>query len=141
MWSNKAAAASHDPCVPHGASPYFNAAAVLPDVVAVNDPSEPTFTTDGIKIPVGGSATIALQLYSDGPTSGPMHVQALDVASQFYGEAAELSLSLDKTTGVNGDTIQLTIKVLKAGTGGVEPFWIQTQVGQVQTVWLGMVGT
>ena len=147
VWSNKEAAASHDPCEPDGAEPYFNAVPVLNDTLTIENPMESPFTTKGVKIPVGKTATVELDLFSDGPTSAPIEVSALDIASGFFGMPQELSFTFDKTKGVNGDKIHMTIKVLAAGTGNVEPFWIQTQIGpssgsmsQPTSIWVGLVG-
>jgi hypothetical protein len=68
VWSNRAALEKHDPCVPFGLSPYFNAAAVPPDVVTATDFAGNHFTTRGVHLPVGQTRTIELDLYSDIPT-------------------------------------------------------------------------
>jgi hypothetical protein len=140
VWSNANAAASHDPCQPGGAMPYFNSAPVLPDTLMVNDPMAGMFMTKGIHIPVGQSGTVELDLYSDGPTHGPWTINVLDVASTIFGAPQELSFSLDNNMGQDGDKVHLTITVLKAGGGGASAFWIQNTYGSVQSVWLGMVG-
>jgi hypothetical protein len=135
-WSNKAAAAGHDPCQPDGASPYFNAAAVLNDTVTVNDPVFGTYTTKGVKIPVGGTGTVTLDLYSDAPAPA-WNVQAFDLASLFGG-SPKLEVTMGApATGVNGDQLTLTIKVLQAGD---DVFWIQSGNGSSPPVWLGVVG-
>jgi hypothetical protein len=139
VWSNAAAAASHDPCQPAGATPYFNAAPELADDVMVSSPSLGVFSTKGVRIPVGGQRTIPLHLYSDGPTGGPWKVSVID-AGTFFGLLATLSFTLDKTEGQNGDTIQLTIQALSASSLGASPFWIQSDLGGASTVWLGVVG-
>jgi hypothetical protein len=142
-WSNEAAAASHDPCQPDGAMPYFNAAAVLNDSVTFSDPVEGTFTTKGITIPVGGTGTVQLDLYSDAPTSGPWTIQAYDLSSYVLGGPTDIELSFGghaMATGKNGDTIQLDIKVLQKGTGGTEGLWIVSTLGQTQSYWVGLVG-
>ncbi len=141
-WSNKAAAAGHDPCQPGGAVPYFNAAAVLPDTITINDPTLGMYTSLGVKIPVGGTGTVELDLYSDGPTSGPWTVSASDLSSLFGGPA-ELDCSFGgqaMATGQNGDKLELTIKVVAAGSGNAEVLWLQSSLGQTQPVWLGVVG-
>jgi len=140
-WSNKAAAAGHDPCQPDGATPYFNAAAVLTQTLTVNDPMLGMYSNVGLKIPVGGSATIDLDLYSDGPTSGPFTVTASDLSSLFGGPA-ELDVSFGgqaTATGVNGQTVQMTVKVLSAGSGNAEILWIQSELGAVHPVWIGLI--
>jgi hypothetical protein len=140
VWSNAAASASHDPCEPDGISPYFNSAPVLNDTVEVVGSPLGSFPTKGVHIPVGLSKTIELDLYSDGPTSGTWKVSVLDLTSMFYGGPPALSFALDKTTGQNGDTIQLTITALAKSGVGASPFWIQNDLGNKSTVWLGLVG-
>jgi hypothetical protein len=137
VWSNTAAAASHDPCEPNGASPYFNSAPVLTDTITLPGSS---IVTQGVQIPVGTSKTIDLDLYSDAPTSGPWQVSALDLTSAFFGGAQALSFTFDETSGQNGDTIHLTIKALATSNLGVSPFWVQNDLGSVTTVWIGLVG-
>lgn len=138
-WSNASAAASHDPCAPNGVSPYFNSAPVLNDTITVA-PNGTKIKTKGVIIPVGQSKQVELDLYSDAPTSGPWTVSAIDYLSVYRGAPATLSFAFDKTTGRNGDVIQMTITVNKKGAGGVEPFWIQNTLGTQTTVWLGVVG-
>ncbi len=137
VWSNAAAAAGHDPCQPNGASPYFNAAPVLTEKVTLSGSS---IVTQGVTIPVGTSKTVELDLYSDAPTSGPWKVSALDVTSAFFGDAPALSFSFDKTSGQNGDKLHLTIKAISTPSMGVSPFWLQSDLGSVSTVWIGLVG-
>ena len=139
VWSNKAAAAGHDPCQPQGASPYFNSAPVLGDKIPVVGSPLGSFTTKGVKIPVGTSKTIELDLYSDAPTSGPWKISVMD-ASVFFGGSPSLSFTLDKTEGKNGDKVNLTIKALAKSSLGASPFWIQNDLGGVSTVWIGLVG-
>lgn len=135
VWSNKAAAASHDPCEPQGTSPYFNSAPVQTDKMVVNG-----ILAKGVQIPIGQSKTVELDLFSDAPTSGPWKVSVLDISSMFFGSAPALSFSLDKDTGQNGDKLHLTIKALAAGPLGVSPYWIQNDLGGQTTVWIGVVG-
>lgn len=137
VWSNANAAASHDPCQPNGTTPYFNAAAVVSDTitVAVNGKS---VKTQGVRLAVGATTTIPIDCYSDAPTSGPWKLSTFDVEADFYGEAATLQLSLDKTTCQNGDVVNMTIKLLRANFGGA-PFWIESDLGSASTVWLGSV--
>ena len=138
-WSNAAAAAGRDPCQPSGASPYFNSAPVLPDMVDVTGSPIGSFKGKGVKIAIGQEKTIELDLYSDGPTSGPWTVEAIDLNSQFFGGPQALAFTFDKTSGQNGDKIQLTIKALAAGVLGAAPFWIQNTLGGTTTIWTGLV--
>jgi len=96
-----------------------------------------------VKIPVGGTGTVEVELYSDGPTSGPWTIQASDL-SGLMGGAEELEATFggqSTATGVNGDKLTLTIKVLQQGSGGYEVLWLQSTLGQTMPVWLGAVGT
>jgi hypothetical protein len=140
VWSNRAAAASHDPCQPSGLSPYFNSAPVVTDTVSVTDPSGATFQTKGVTIPVGQTKTIELDLYSDAPTAGPWTLIALDVTSALFGGSPVLALSLDKNQGRNGDKRELTIRALRKAPRGAAAFWIQNDLAAAGTVWIGVVG-
>ena len=136
-WSNAAAAASHDPCVPAPTGAYFNAAPVLPDAVTIPVGSS-SLTTQAVKIPLGQSRTIEVQLYSDAPTSDPWKVEALDVAT-LQGKPALLKLSLDASTGSNGDVLHLTITPLQQGTGGLESFYVGSALQGRSSLWVGLV--
>jgi len=135
-WSNANAAASHDPCQPAGFNPYFNSAPVLPDTVHLSA-SGMVGPSQGVRLGAGQSKTIELDLYSDGPTSGPWKVSAVDVGT-FFGNPAVLTFSFDKDTGQNGDKLQLTITASKSVPGGT-PFWIQNDLGTQTTVWMAAV--
>jgi hypothetical protein len=135
VWSNAAAAASHDPCEPQGTSPYFNSAPVETDMITLGGAS-----FRGVKIPIGQSKTIELDLYSDGPTSGPWKVSVLDISSMFFGSSPALAFTLDSGQGQNGDKLALTIQALAASPLGAAPYWIQNDLGTSTTVWIGVVG-
>ncbi len=140
-WSNKAAKASANPCVPvvNTAEPYFNSMPVLPDMVTVSG-GGPTITTPGVKIAVGASKTIDVTLFSDAPTKGPWKVTAYDM-SAVLGGPKELTLSLDKDTGQNGDTLHLTITVVKADTQfGVGSFALFSDLGGAENLSISAVG-
>jgi hypothetical protein len=137
-WSNAAAKAGHDPCVPAIAGePYFNAAPVLTDDVdfAAGMDSKPT---KGVKVAVGQSKTIEIDLFSDGPTTGPMTVHAMD-ANEINGGKPDLGLSLDRTHGVNGEKLHLTITANKAGQYGGSEFVLLTTIGKTTNFWAGWV--
>jgi hypothetical protein len=117
-WSNAAATAGHDPCVPaedpatkpfHGIAPVLSDSPSLPDIYGSGN-----IMTKGIQIAAGAQKTVEVDLYSDTPTDS-WTVEAIDVAS-YGGGAAELSFKWDKTTGTNGDKLMLTITHAKAGT-------------------------
>jgi hypothetical protein len=136
-WSNKSAAASHDPCAPAPSDPYFNSAPVLTDSITFQG-----FTTKGAQIPVGQSKTVEIDLFSDAPTS-PWSVSALDFNSlSSQGGTPSLSFSFDNTSGQNGDKIHMTITVENAGQfGNVQPFIIVSKQGTTKAaLWMGLAG-
>ncbi|MEP7124996.1 MAG: hypothetical protein ABJE95_28965 [Byssovorax sp.] len=140
-WSNAAAAAGKDPCVPPSTPPdvYFNSTPVLSDTVSASWYYGPLQAT-GVKIPVGQSKTIDVQLWSVGPTTGPWDVTATDYG-EAYGASPNLELTFDKTSGKNGDVLKLTIKVLKKDPDfASEPFWIESTLGNASNIWMGLVG-
>ena len=110
-WSNAAALALTNPCVPRDPGEvYFNTYPVL-DSVSWTPPFSPAFPTNGVQIAVGQQKTIELQLSSTGPMPGPWHVSAYDYDELFSGAQPKLGLSLDANSGQNGDVIHLTITV------------------------------
>jgi hypothetical protein len=141
IWSDEAAKASTNPCVPVPATgPYFNSVPALPDTLELDAGSGETIPTVGVKVAVGASMTIPVDLFSDAPTSGPWKVTVYD-GNYLTGGTAELDLSLDNDTGENGDTLNLTIKVMKADpTYGVESFVLFSDLGGQENIWMGMVG-
>jgi hypothetical protein len=135
IWSNKAALAGHDPCVPQPAGEvYFNAAPVMNDTTMLMGAE-----VRAVTIPVGQSLTIPVELFSDGPMAA-WTVGAVDPAMMLGSADQLLDFTWDKTTGQNGDVLQLTIKVLQAGPGNIELFYITSQNASQLNVWFGSVG-
>lgn len=129
MWSNASAAAYHDPCLPASGAVYVAAAPVLPDMVKLG-----ASTVPGVQISVSTSRTIDVQLFSDGPTSGPFDVSA----SEPLGGNA-LSFAWNKTSGKNGDVLHLTITA-KVNTPAGTVFEITSTLGASSSQWVGAVG-
>lgn len=137
FWSNTSAAAGHDPCVPSlPGEVYFQSAPVLPDMITFQGGPSPL---KGVRIPVGQSKVISLDLFSDAPTSGPWTVRALDFA-QITGGTPKLSFALDRTSGQNGDVLNLTITAMASSQYGLEPFVIESMLGSADSLWIGVVG-
>jgi hypothetical protein len=110
-WSNTAAVAGTNPCVPVPATgPYFNSYAIYSDAISVSDYGSPVQTT-GVKIAVGDTRTIDVVLTSQAATSGPWTVKAWDMNDYLGTAAANTTLTLDQSSGSNGDVLHLTIKV------------------------------
>jgi len=135
-WSNAALRAYHNPCVPFSGI-YFNAAPVLSDAITVSD-GDRTLVTKGVRVPVGQSRTIAIDLFSDAPAPD-WSVSVFDVAA-LRGGPAELALSLDRTSGHDGDTLHLTVTALAASPRGFSAFLLQSSYGGTSTFWPGLVG-
>jgi hypothetical protein len=124
-WSNAAALAYHDPCIPvPDAQPYFVAAPVQTDDFAVVG-----LSGKGVKVPKGGSAKVPLQLLSDAPTSGAWSVTATDLQSQSF------ALSVAPMSGQNGDVLELTITDKGSGVGSL--FVVTSTLGTRVTFWYG----
>jgi hypothetical protein len=105
-WSNVAAKKAQNPCVPYETSaPYFNSFPVL-DTVSFGPNN---VRTRGVNVPFGQSRTIDVNLFSAAATNGVWTVNAVDYDDWVLGLPAKLALSLDKTEGLNGDTLHLTI--------------------------------
>lgn len=142
-WSNLAAMGSHDPCVPDPASAFFDSAPVLTETVTFTSPLTSPITSKGVTISVGQSKTIEVDLFSDGDTGGPWTVQADDVLYKYYGSYGvpqSLAFSWDRTSGVNGEKLHLTIQVTQASIiGNGHAFMITSTLGSRVAVWPGLV--
>ena len=93
-WSNKAAKAGTNPCVPvPNNEVYFNAVPVLTDTVNEADQFGNMSPTKGVKIPVGQTKTIDVNLETDGALSGPVTVTAYD--GNYYLNGGQGSSFLD----------------------------------------------
>jgi hypothetical protein len=132
-WSNVAAKAGKEPCAPSNPKdePYFAAAPVMPDTATVLGVSAKT-----VKIAVGDTKTIDVMLWSNAPTSKPWTVQ---VKQPKRVTTPQLELTLDKSSGQNGDTLKLTVKVLVAGKKNYESFAIESNIGNQRAYWAGVV--
>jgi hypothetical protein len=136
-WSNAAAAAGGNPCVPaNSAEPFFNAMPVLTDSVKLAG----SFVTKGVQIPLHTSKTIPIELYSVGPTSGPWTITAIDYET-LIDVPTLLTFSFDKTSGQNGDTVNLTITVNGSDDGlKGEAFLLLSTLGGHTNVSMGFIG-
>jgi hypothetical protein len=130
VWSDKAARAFLNPCVPQITSaPYFGAA---PQLGSVRYPLQGggSITTAGVKLALGQTKTIDLTLFSEGPMPGPFRVTPYDFG-YLLGGASNLALALDRTSGQNGDTLHLTIRAVSSNpTIGGEAFILYCEYGE-----------
>jgi len=135
-WSNKSAKASHDPCVPNlMGQAYFNSVPIFEDTLDLGG----GLTMKGAKIGLGETKTVDLALFSDAKTDGPWTVEALDFG-QLQGQQPELEFSFDRTTGVNGEKLHLSITVLQKSQFDAELFLLVSSLGNQQNFWVGIVG-
>jgi hypothetical protein len=106
IWSNAAAKAGKDPCVPaySGVNPFVEAVPVTTDKV-LYDYYGSIGATKGVHVPLGQTKTIELDLISSAPTPGPFTVSVGEGGTT----TPNVTLTLDKNKGSNGDKLQLTI--------------------------------
>ena len=108
-WSNAAAARGDNPCVPVVTpTPYLNS---FPALGAITDATlAPGFRTQGLNVPIGQTKTIDIKLSSAAATDNTWSVHVYDYESAVVGARSPgLSLSLDQTSGRNGDVLHLTV--------------------------------
>ena len=135
-WSNAAAMAGHDPCVPALPGAFEGAAPMLTETMPIDGPGGQVMTK-GVQVGIGASKTIDVQFYSDAE-SGTFTITADDAAG-FFGGTPELQLTLDKTIGKNGDVAHLTIKRLATGQSPGSEFVISVKAADNSVVsqWWG----
>jgi hypothetical protein len=138
VWSNKAAAATREPCAPAaGATRYFGAAPIL-------DGTEPfAFTfVNGITVPPGGEATFPVVLFGE---ASRWKLSATEAWSAFGSPDPNnlLSVSFDRTTGGPGDIRWVTVKRAPQPAGAPPvplSFAIQSTAGRETHSWVVAVG-
>lgn len=132
-WSNAAAIAGHDPCVPAFAGPYFAAVPVLPDTLKGTYYGQ-AFTSEGVHVALGASVDVEVDLFSDVPSD------AFAVSATSSG--ANLEFSWDRPSGANGDVLTLTItrKADAKNIVGVDFFEISAMLDGRVVKWIGAVG-
>jgi hypothetical protein len=135
-WSNAAAKAGKNPCVPVAPTgPYFNSTPLFQGDVTF-DYYGP-WTTKGLKIGAGQTGTVPLALFSESDTGGPWDLSVYDMGD-ITGAKPTLSFSLDKASGSNGDTVHLSIKVLSADPQG-HPFIVYSERNGQSNLSMGMI--
>jgi hypothetical protein len=101
----------------------------------------------GIRVAPGGSTTVALHLFSDAKTAGPFTISVTEAGEKGTRTPPDplnqLSLSLDRTTGRNGDIVTLTLhrKALAPGekSSGLA-FRIASTLGAEEHSYWGIAG-
>jgi hypothetical protein len=122
-WSNLAAAAGHDPCVPAPdptATPYFNVAPAR----------------DALSIAVGEPTTLDLDAFSDGPTAD-WNVSVGDVSQQAGGTVQAVAATLDRSTANDGTKLHLTITLNRVVPSAHPAFLMLTSLSMSTSRLLG----
>lgn len=142
-WSNQAVTSGADPCVPsidktnYGAAPVFTDSVKMPagDGVGYYDGGTAPM---GIRVALGSQVDVTVDLFSNAPT-GPIYVSAQDVPS-LLKRPAELSFKFDRTSGVNGDQLTMTVTRVGKGAPGGTPFIVFSSLDKtdlMQKAWMG----
>jgi hypothetical protein len=131
-WSNASLVSGGAPCVPDdGPEPYFNSAPVLTDTCFPM--IDQTFVKSPcMRVPVGQSKTIDVDLFSMGPTSARWSVRAQALPQNSGTAAPNLGFTWDQAKGQNGDVLHLTVTANAAGPG---LFAIFSRLGKQQYFW------
>lgn len=127
-WSNAAAAAGHDPCVPEAAAAYYQAIPEQPDAATVSIFGT-SVATHGKKIAKGATGTVMLHILADDGSAGPFTIEVGDVSADYLGGAAKLAFVQPTGSYAVGDTVpvQVTVNAIDSNLGGGEAFWIATK--------------
>jgi hypothetical protein len=129
-WSNAAALASTDPCIPGAVSSYYQTIPDAPDSAIVSVFGS-NVTTHATKIAKSATGTITLHVYATDGSSGPFTVNVDDWNGLITQPAVNL-LSITQPTGTfnAGDTVsvQVTVTSQDAQLGGkAEAYQVTTK--------------
>jgi hypothetical protein len=108
-WSNAAAARFENPCVPVvTTTPYLNSFPQLASI-SYSDGVDPPFATRGLHIPLGQSKSINVALRSATSVAQAWTVDSYDYNAVIVGGYAETILQPPKTSGTDGDMVELKV--------------------------------
>lgn len=141
IWSNAAAAAGQDPCVP--APPGDAYVLGVPELVQTE--IYPGQYAMGLSVPPGSSATVNVHFYSDAPAMGTWTLEATEPdVPQLPDPAHQLSFTFDRAQGQRGDVVHLTVaRAAAAADAGLvtpAPFVVTATLGSVKHWYWGVVG-
>jgi hypothetical protein len=129
VWSNTGALAGHDPCVPSPAGPYHGMT-LFPSQESMVDVNLATIggmaaTSRGFNVTVGTPLTFQVGYFSDGDTGGPWPISYIfPSTTQLFDTMGnpvtngKATVSIDKTSGQNGDKANVTVTVTEKGEAG-----------------------
>jgi hypothetical protein len=139
QWSNKSASAGSHWCLPALNEPFYNTT-FLPtttlDAISVDLSSlgvgASITPSKGIKVALNQSRTFAIGYFSDRATSGPftLDVQGLNspIAQDQNGNVINngtATVTIDKTSGVNGDIANVTVTPSAYSSLGIVFFYVR----------------
>jgi hypothetical protein len=139
QWSNAAAKAGHNPCVPAAAGPFYNVTAFPSEQTTINVNLTPLgmgagpTTSKGYKGTLNQPLTFHLGAFSDAPTSGMWDITTnFDLQLQDQNGKAltngTATVTLDKTSVINGDTITVTVTPTNWGQLGLVYMWFRNSL-------------
>jgi hypothetical protein len=136
-WSNRAASAGHDTCVPALPAPYYNAEPLFPETMTFRFGTG-KISARSVRVPVGESRTIDVVPFGD----GGIDMWTLDAqdARTLAGASPDLELHFDDVTARPGSVRHLTITRLAAPADDASIFVIFSHVGGQGHRWWGVVG-
>jgi hypothetical protein len=117
LWSNAAAAAGRDPCVPAPAHAYFNVTPLAQEKITPTSSTGRSRTTKGFHAPLGASKSFDIGFYSDAPTDD-WTVEAIEGDGSKAPSVKHLQLSVDNPSGNNGAKAKVTFKVTSLPSKG-----------------------
>jgi hypothetical protein len=141
VWSNVAARAGRDPCVPApSGGGYFTTVARLPEMVQVQMPDGRTIEVPAVVAAVGASATVMVDFH--GLDGAPASWGA--VALEYHGDAALMQtlmgMQIVPVTGKSGDTKTLPVITPAETSAGVFPLVIISRSpGDGLHLWIGTI--
>jgi len=114
-WSNLAAAAGHNPCVPAVTGPYASVTPLGMETVTMNLTGiggSASAKSLGYRILKGETRTFAVGFHSDGPTGGPWTISAREGNPLMGGVSSpHITTTIDTPSGQNGDIAYVTVTV------------------------------
>lgn len=138
QWSNAAAKAGHNPCVPEPSGPYYDVTAFPSEQTTISvdltqlQMGMGKVQSKGYKGTLNQPLTFHLGAWSDGPTSGPWTLSAnVDAQFQIYIPGGGMlnngaaTVTLDKTSVVNGDMVTVTVTPTSWGSLGIVYVWFR----------------
>lgn len=146
QWSNKSAAAGSHWCLPALDEPFYNTTFIPSsnlDMITVNlgplGIGAGAVQTEGFKVAIGSSRRVPIGFISDVDTNGPftLDIQGLDqpISQDQNGNPINngtATVTLDTTSGVNGDIAYLTITPTAYSTLGTLFFYVRAVLPSAQ---------